>query len=65
MYPIWVQIALVIALGLQYVNVGNKLFATESLGKSHKSAIVCLGFCTKNKFEFQHDPILWPNLFSF
>ena len=52
MYPIWVQIVLVIALGLQYVNVGNKLFATESLGKSHKSAIVCLGFCTKNEFKF-------------
>ena len=55
MYPIWVQIALVFAWGLQYINVSNKLFAIESLGKSHNSAIVCLGFaayCTKNKFEF-------------
>ena len=52
MYPIWVQIVLVIAWGLHYVNVGNILFATESLGKSHKSAIVCLGFCKKNELEF-------------
>ena len=61
MSPSWVHMVSVIAWGLQYVNVVNILFVTESLGKSHKSAIVCLGFCTKNKFEFLHDPILWPH----